>query len=660
MPKKQKEKSSIVNSIIKGHLYLLIILLPLVFWLDTSTIFALPKLLVLRTLSLSAGFFILLDIFLQKKIELKVPKHSIFLGLWLISLILSTVFSLNQFTSLFGQYGRYMGFFTFFNFLLIPFYIASYFNKQDLKDMISLSVATSVFVALFGLLQYFNFFGMWQLPFSWTDSPQNRVFATMGHANHLGAYLAAHFLMLAYSISFKNFKKKAWLIALQIASLLLVAYIILLTASRGAVLALILSALVIYGLRVKKYWGIIRTSTSKIMAAVIAIVFLVVVSGNFIVENIREVSIVKRTEQTIAAAEKGFIPDRLSFLYSSWEMFLDHPLTGTGLSTFRDAYSAYRRTDYQIDGPGNVQYFTVPESAHNEYANTLATQGIIGLISFLMLLIVSIGVVTAAYFKAPHKNENWHLVLLGGILVFGFQTIFNFGEIVNWFLFFLLIGIIFAEQKQPREINLKVPLLTSVLMVLFFTAIFAIGIRDGVLSEWQADYYQRQAKEAWIEGDIVQANNFYQVAAAAKPYEYQLHQAHADFALEISYAQETSEESVKYLQQSINSYRKASETNSHYPSTYHNMALAYLQLYRLTDNLYFATQSMENYQLSVEKAPNNPRYLYEFARKLHSDWDDRVKAVKLLKKALEIAPDYQEPQDYLDFLYKNHPELKSI
>lgn len=655
-----QNKQNNLKTLIKGHLFLLVILLPLVFWLDTATIFALPKLLALRIVSLSAALFIIVDFFLAKNVEIRIPKYSVFLGIWILSLIISTIFSISPYTSLFGQYGRYMGLFTLLNLSIIPFYIANYFSKNEVRELIYVSICTSCLVALYGFLQYYGFFGLWAPPFEWTDSPQNRVFATMGHANHLGAYLAAHLLMLTYSVSLKKIKRNIPVLILQIIGMGLLAYVLILTASRGAVFALVLSAFTLFILGTWKNRSAIKKSLSKIVISASVIFILIVLSGGFIIENLSDIAIVKRTEQTINTVEKGVIPDRLSFIYSSWSMFLDYPLTGTGLSTFRDAYSKYRRADYQIDGPGNAQYITVPEAAHNEYLNTLATQGIIGLIGLLAVMFSAIILAIQKYLQAEQKEEKWHLIAMAGVLVFAFQVIFNFGEIVNWFVFFMFIGIILNDQKDEWKLSLQPKYPVKILILLMIFGIVGISFRVGVIDEWQADLYLRKAKEAAAAGEPEHAANYYQVSIAGRPEEYKLHQAYADFLLEYSAMVETSEEKHKLLKRAVDSYETALIKNPNFPSTYHNLALAYLQLYRMTSQKSYARKSLENYELSIEKSPNNPRYLYEYARKLHSDWDDKNKSVQLLREALKIAPAYQEPQDYLDFLYRNHPVLKDI
>ncbi len=657
----QTIKRTFLDRLISGHLYLLVFLLPMVFWLDTQTVFTLPKLLLLRTVSLSALLLILFKFFRARQVKLFFPRKMLFLGFFFISIVLSTIFSINHISSLFGQYGRYLGFFTFINFLLIPVYIANFFPAKSFRKLLAFSALTAVLVAFYGLLQYLNFFDQWPLPFEWTDSPQNRVFATMGHANHLAAYLAAHFLILTYSLTLDELKHRKLLFFGKLLGLLLIALVITLTASRGAVIALLLSALILVGLRVWKYRANIRKKLLKIVVSAVAVVILLSSGLFFFSEQISELSLVERTSQTLSTVEKGIIPDRLSFLYSSWQMFLDHPLLGTGFSTFRDAYSAYRRADYYIDGPGNAQYITVPESAHNEYANILATQGLLGIMAYLALIIVVFRMAFRQYFRADHERGNYYLALIGGLLVFCFQTLFNFGEIVNWFFFFLWTGMIMTEDEKfiPVHFKWSTAVRYSVAVILILLIVFSF--KTGVLDEAQADYYYKMAIEAQSSKQSQTADQYFQMAIAARPLEYQLYQAYADFSMEAAYYSDIVpyKNQKTYLLQAAQNYLLAAQRNPNYPSTWHNLGLAYLQLYRLTGDQTFAGKSNKYYQVSIKKSPNNPRYLYEFARKLHSDWNDREGAVKLLKESLAIAPDYQESKDYLQFLYKNHPELET-
>lgn len=654
-----------LDSLIRAHLYLLIFLIPLFFWPDTLTIFTVPKLLVFRTLSISSGIFILLKFFLSDKIPLRFSRNWIFLGFWLLSLVLSTVFTLNLSSSLFGQYGRYLGLFTMLNFLLIPVFIFHFFKPDQTRRLIKLSLIASSLAALYGLLQYFDFFGLLKFQFAWTDSPQNRVFGTFGHANHLGAYLAAHAVILCLYPGFTWLKtqKIIWKIIYPV--LILLHFItLILTASRGALLAFILSILTVF--IVSHFFRKEKTLKSKSViykniSIFIILIFLTCGALYIAKDSLAELGLFKRTEATVATIDKGKIPDRLSFLYSSLAMFADHPMLGTGLSTFRDSYSAYRRADYYIDGPGNAQYITVPEAAHNEYANILATQGLLGILAYLLIIAAAIGhIIKTMRRDTSSRNLAFQLALLGGLCVYLFQTIFNFGEITNLFFFYFLLGIIFTSEElkiKSFEIKSLFAKFLKYLFILICLFILVFWFKHGVIGEGQADYSLRQATLSDLKQNYPEADKAYQTAINARPQEYIIYQNYADFLLKVAATNTDFNILKNYYTQAVNNYNHSIQLNNNYASTYHNLGLAYLQLFRLTKDKAYLDLSAQAYQSSVDRAPNNPRYPYEYARKLHSDWNDPEGSIKLLKKAIAIDPDYQEPNDYLKFLYKNYPQL---
>jgi tetratricopeptide (TPR) repeat protein len=438
---------------------------------------------------------------------------------------------------------------------------------------------------------------------------------------------------------------------------------LVLTASRGALLALILGLLIClcaaFFLRPKGYTG----KNKKFQIISITIILLVLISASLYAarDSLSELGIFKRTEATVETINKGKIPDRLSFLYSALAMFVDHPITGTGLSTFRDAYSAYRRADYYIDGPGNAQFITVPEAAHDEYANVLATQGVIGFLAYLLLIGAAFRILIINIRKVEDLpsdfSRNYYLALLGGLSAYLIQTIFNFGEINNLFLFYLLLGLIFSTDtifQISFSIRGMAAKTAEIIFIFVMLVLLAFVFNYGVINEGQADFYLKNAKQDDLNRNYTQAEKDYQLAIAARPQEYSIYQLYGDFLLSIS---APSSDTIM-LQRAIDNYQEVIRLNNNYPSTYHNLGLAYLQMYRLTKKPLYGELAKKAYQLSVDKAPNNPRYPYEYARILHSDFNDPAAAIALLKQAIAIDPDYQEPHDYLDFIYKNYPALR--
>ena len=250
------------------------------------------------------------------------------------------------------------------------------------------------------------------------------------------------------------------------------------------------------------------------------------------------------------------------------------------------------------------------------------------------------------------------LALLGGFTVYLAQTLFNFGGIVTLSLFSFLLGALYLYAPLQTS-TFKFKGIFKYLATLITLVLICFAARYLVIDLAKAEYYLKQAKYYLSIQNDESADSALQQAIDAYPYDYQLRQTYGDFLLANPFKSQSATVRDNGLKKAVQVYQEAIKLNANYPSTYHNLGLGYLYLYRVTQNPTYLDMSKQAYQRSIEKSPNNPRYLYEFARKLHSDWDDKVAAVDLLRKAIAIAPNYQEPKDYLDFLFKNHPELAS-
>tara|TARA_B100000700_G_scaffold320730_1_gene418557 strand:+ start:140 stop:982 length:843 start_codon:yes stop_codon:yes gene_type:complete len=119
---------------------------------------------------------------------------------------------------------------------------------------------------------------------------------------------------------------------------------------------------------------------------------------------------------------------------------LDNPLFGSGPDTIRHLYPVYRHPQYGIHEGGHN--FT-PDRLHNEYLNTLATNGIIGfIVKYIFLFGGWYLIMLKLYLKHTFSKNQ---VILSGIIVapgiYLVQTLFNFGVVATLFLFYFLLGI---------------------------------------------------------------------------------------------------------------------------------------------------------------------------------------------------------------------------
>lgn len=164
-------------------------------------------------------------------------------------------------------------------------------------------------------------------------------------------------------------------------SLIVCVLSVLYTYSRGGFLALSIGA-VIMAVRYKL----------RLLPALVGGVFLVVIY-QFLPANYTErlstllYFIPQSTEQQLVDRS---IRGRTSANLVAWEMFKDNPLTGVGMSNYENQYFAYAR-------PLGIALSSEVEQPHNLYLQILAERGMLGLVTFLVILYFT--------FRNLHRTE---------------------------------------------------------------------------------------------------------------------------------------------------------------------------------------------------------------------------------------------------------------
>jgi O-antigen ligase len=138
--------------------------------------------------------------------------------------------------------------------------------------------------------------------------------------------------------------------------------ILFLNGARGAWIAIALACLILFILNMK------RLKTVLVFVVVLAVVALIL-GWNF-----AELS---NRAATVTTVNNSLNTERLLMWKSAWNMFVDHPLTGVGLSNYGDAYTqAYIQPEATLRGMTR---------AHSNIFQILGESGIIALIGFFVL-----------------------------------------------------------------------------------------------------------------------------------------------------------------------------------------------------------------------------------------------------------------------------------
>jgi len=104
---------------------------------------------------------------------------------------------------------------------------------------------------------------------------------------------------------------------------------------------------------------------------------------------------------------------------AAWDLFRDHPLTGTGLDTFQVAFADKRTPAYWA-----IEWNASPARAHNEALNLLATQGALGGVAVLAVVVGALLAVRRAL--RAGADRGLVVALAAGVAAFAVQDLFSF------------------------------------------------------------------------------------------------------------------------------------------------------------------------------------------------------------------------------------------
>lgn len=635
-----------INHKLQLPFFVLIVLVPIIFTPRlTAAIFTSPKLFLVRLVIVFLLAVISLNLASHHQLKFRPSVFNKLLAALGISAVLSTITSSNIYTSLLGIDGRFIGLFTILGFYLLTFLTFQIFrHPQQIKTLLKVSLITATILAIYGILQsqvWFNDFT--NTLFQWRFSPLQRTFATFGHSTHFAAYLAMH-LPLAVYFYRQGLKK-------SLGALVLIAWALLTTGSRGAFLALIIVGIVAGLVNLAQKFHFKKTFYYKALFAILSILIIIFswVFSSF-TPNQNPIPAPDETQQTTGLAtfnrtqslfqnlQNGIIPDRISWWFSSIDIWLESPIFGSGLATFADSYNQHRRLDYRV--PADEQDYILPHYAHMHFLNILATEGLVGFLIFGAFL----------YFLYQKSFQNFTdpliKTLLASISIFLVFLLTNFWVVSTLTIFSIFIGLLIALITPSKTLTIKVRKPLPMVLVSVFILIFS-----GFLTVRQitADIWKYQAQSA----PLPLQKFYYQKAINLNPYEYHYYLLLGDSLLksgrqgiDISVIQTT-------LKQAISVYDQAKKINDSHPIIDNHLAKVYseLAIVALNNddqpnfNQYFALAE-KSHQAAIAKGPNNPIYPYDLGL-FYLQFKKSEQAQQAFLATQKIRPNFRRLNEFL-------------
>lgn len=426
-----------------GILLFFLACLPALIELPGQLIYEPPKILLLEIASFSSLALLLLYGWKSKRIWMWLTVLG-WLDLAVISnlfiLTLSTILSVDPAASFFGTTERGTGLLYYAALTALYFALRWHAQNRDWRNFALATCLVSGAISLYGILQWFgiDFAFLRQAFLLYGRSGPTRAFATLGHPNFLGGYLA-----MALPISLAVFEyghKTARAMAVCATVLSLVA--LGLTYSRGAWLASAAGIFVFLVLR-RKRTARLYAGLALIFCSVLAIAFAGVYlmrpyldsTGNTFLYRIAAATDFSRGSTLARVVEWKFAA----------ALMPARPILGYGLDTYEN-YSVLRNKDpLERNRDFDVPDPSVADRLHNVFLDAAWAAGLLGLFSFMALCCVG-GVKLAKNFRANPQKRVWQAAAASVLVAYLIAGLTGFDFSLSGVLFYLALAYVAQER----------------------------------------------------------------------------------------------------------------------------------------------------------------------------------------------------------------------
>ena len=342
--------------------------------------------------------------------------------IYLIFLIISSVFSYNQNTSFFGESFRRNGSLTYIAFAVFFLSTTKFVRFENLNIIFSRIILVGLITSSYAFIQLSgNDFIQWTSP---------GIITTLGNTNFSGASMAIFFILSFGQIFVSSFSLFQRISAFVVSGFLFSA--ILPTNARQALMILFFGVFLIL---LYKVYELNKTASyffgiSGITAATVAVL------GTLQIGPLSDLLY----KQSVSV--RGF------YWRAGVEMFKDNPLFGVGVDNYGAFFKQYREAQY----PLNYGFNITSSAAHNVFIQNFATSGVFVGVLYLLLQIL-------VFYKGLTLIKNFRdekrlisVIVFVGWLSFqaqSFVSIDNIGiSIWGWILGGTIVGLSFSESNQ--------------------------------------------------------------------------------------------------------------------------------------------------------------------------------------------------------------------
>jgi len=618
---------------------------PLVFFPQTSEVFEFNKITLVYLITIIIAGFWLLKMISQRKIIFRRTILDWPLVFFLTSQILSTILSVDSRTSLLGYYSRFHGgLLSSVSYAILYWAFVANVSQKEIQKIIKIALAAGLVISLYAILEHFGYSVSCLIinhqfnASCWVQDVQARVFATLGQPNWLAAYLVA-LLPLVWVQALQKSKSKnkqslrlhqqktkvSWFV---ISTLFFLA--LLFTKSRSGILGFLVADFLFWALVLWKYKKefVKQFVTLNLIFGIAALAFGTPWSA----------------PPSQGPALEGGGTESGQIRKIVWRGAIDiwkaYPVFGTGPETFAYTYYQFRPQEHNLVSEWDFLY----NKAHNEYLNTLANTGIIGLLSYLTV----VGFSFFIFFK-NWKLEN--LALAAGYASILVTNFFGFSVVVTGLMIFLFPAMAVSLEPKSKKVNkFKWPQI-GVVIFLSLLPLYSLA------KYWYADLLYAQGRQQNKLTQPLAAAKKLEKAVSFSPKEPLFHDelAKAYSTLAVYFWQEDASTSAQLKDAALTETQIATSLSPRNVNLKRSQVNIVSELSATDQNLLL--QSLPVFEELKILAPTDAKIFYTLGM-TYEALGERQKAIETLEKAIILKPNYDKARFTLALLYKDENRLE--
>lgn len=398
--------------------------------------FIVPKIVVFRTIVLLilGGYILLLSTSWQAYYPRRTP-ITLAIGLFLLSTTLSTFVGVDWYHSFWDNHERMLGLFTIIHYAIYYIVATSVIHEwNDWRWLFRTFLFAGGIVMIIGVIQRFQ-------PELLLNQSGSRVAATLGNPIYVGGY--GLFLFFAGLLLALTESVRGWRIyALCGGALGFLG--IFLSGTRGSMLGWLagMSVLgVLYFIHLKHHEKLRRVVSIGLICFVALLGVLFFFRKTTFVARIPALGPLLNTSLSY-----GTSSTRLMAWSIALEAWKERPVFGWGPNNFYYAFNKYYRPEFLEHGWGETWF----DNAHNILVNTLAVQGIVGVVFYVGIFGV---VIVTLVRRGKDGTLNPHIIQVTIAFFFAHlvQNVFVFENPTSYLYFFLMLAFVNSATRGTKD-----------------------------------------------------------------------------------------------------------------------------------------------------------------------------------------------------------------